>query len=121
MPISKSAKKSLRVNRRQTATNRVRKARIKSALKNVTPKTLPQAVSLIDKAVKWHLFSQNKANRLKSHLSTTIKAEPGVGRATKGDTVKVKKVVKSAAKPTTKSTKTKTAKKPVAKSSKAKA
>ena len=46
MPISKSAKKSLRVSQHKTALNRHRKALIKEALKNVTAETASKAVSM---------------------------------------------------------------------------
>ena len=72
MPISKSAKKSLRVSQHKTALNRYRKALIKEALKNVTPVTASKAISMIDKGVKWNLFHQNKAARMKSALTKQL-------------------------------------------------
>ena len=76
MPISKSAKKSLRVNRRQTSLNRYRKALVKDALKNVDEQTVNKAVSMIDKAAKWNLIHQNKAARLKSQLGKKFDTKP---------------------------------------------
>jgi len=73
MPISASAKKSLRVARRNTEINRRRKNALKRALKNVTAETLSEAFSLIDKAVKWSIFHKNKAARLKSRLARELK------------------------------------------------
>ena len=72
MPISASAKKSLRVAQRKTSLNRHRKVLIKIALKNVTADNFAKAVSMIDKGVKWHLFHQNKAARMKSALAKTL-------------------------------------------------
>ena len=72
MPISKSAKKSLRVALRKTALNRHRKTLIKAALKNVTADTFSKAISMIDKGVKWNLFHQNKAARMKSALAKQL-------------------------------------------------
>jgi small subunit ribosomal protein S20 len=74
MPISKSAKKSLRVAQHKTSLNRYRKALIKEALKNVTAENASKAVSMIDKGVKWNLFHQNKAARMKSALTKSLPA-----------------------------------------------
>lgn len=72
MPISKSAKKALRVAESKASLNRYRKARIKEALKNVSASTASQAISLIDKGVKWGIFHKNKAARLKSNLTKSV-------------------------------------------------
>ena len=72
MPISKSAKKSLRVAKRRTKENRIQKNALEKAIKTVTPETLPKTISLIDKAAKTHLIHQNKAARLKSKLTKKI-------------------------------------------------
>src|SRR3989344_510425 len=102
MPISKSAKKALRSAEAKAAQNRTRRYLIKAATKNVTPDTLPKAVSLIDKAVKWGIFHKNKAARLKSALSKKItakaatSAKSSAAKAVKKTSVKkatVKKVV----------------------------
>lgn len=69
MPISKSAKKALRVQERKTAINRYRKARVKEALRGATAENTAEAVSLIDKAAKWGIIHVNKAARLKSRLA----------------------------------------------------
>lgn len=74
MPISASAKKSLRVASRKTSLNRYRKQLIKAALKNVTVDNAAKAVSMIDKGVKWQLFHQNKAARMKSALAKKLPA-----------------------------------------------
>jgi ribosomal protein S20 len=105
MPISKSAKKALRVSRRKTSLNRYRKALIKDALKNVTAETASKAVSYIDKAVKWNLFHKNKASRLKARFSvlapagTKEKAKPTEKKAT------TKKATPKAKAPSKKTTK----------------
>ena len=113
MPISKSAKKSLRVSQHKTALNRYRKALIKEALKNVSPVTASKAISMIDKGVKWNLFHQNKATRMKSALtrqlpdgskiapkSTSLRAESRSEKPVKAASVK-----KATTKPTKKATK----------------
>ncbi len=72
MPISKSAKKALRVATTKTLINRRRKATLKAALKAVTAETLPHTVSLIDKSAKWGILAPNKADRMKSQLGKRI-------------------------------------------------
>ena len=105
MPISKSAKKALRVNRRKTALNRYRKALVKDAIKNVDEKSVNKAVSMIDKAAKWSLIHQNKAARLKSHLAKKFDTKPTKTTKTKAGT-KTKVATKKAVKKTTDKAKT---------------
>ena len=107
MPISKSAKKSLRVSRTKMAINRHRKALIKEALKTVTADNAAAAIAMVDKGAKWGIFHPNKAARLKSRLSKTVK---GSIKSAKTKTAAPAK--KAAAKPATKpATKKPTAKK----------
>jgi len=93
MPISPSAKKALRVSRRKTGFNRHRKALLKTATKQVTIEGLPQAFSLIDRAVKWNLMHKNKAARLKSRLAKTVTAASDTPAKTKS--VKKSSVIKA--------------------------
>ncbi len=76
MPITKSALKALRRDKRKTAINRPIKSRIKSSLDQVkeskTAETLSVAFSAIDKALKRHLIHRNKAARLKSKASKML-------------------------------------------------
>ena len=72
MPISKSAKKSLRVSRTKASRNRYRKSLVKDAIKGADNKS----ISLIDKAAKWGIIHPNKAARLKSQLSKIITTAP---------------------------------------------
>lgn len=72
MPITKSAKKSLRVAKRRTKENRLQKNALEKALKTASPKTLPKVISLIDKAAKTGIIHKNKAGRLKSRLTTRL-------------------------------------------------
>lgn len=99
MPISRSAKKSLR----KSVTNRKSNLVLKNKFKDVVKKFLakPSAdkagemQSLVDKAVKRGIIHKNKAARVKSQLSKKI------GKAEETKTVKKaakKKVVKKAAK-----------------------
>lgn len=108
MPISKSAKKSLRVSRRKTSVNRYRKALIKEALKSVDEKNINKAFSMVDKAAKWGIYHPNKAARVKSKLSkqlgsspaekpakTATKAKPAAKKATAKKSASTKKSTKS--------------------------
>jgi len=108
MPISKSAKKALRVTRRKTALNKRRRVLLRQAIKSVSKESLPQAISLIDKAVKWHLIHKNKAARLKSALAKKLPATPGVGKGPQESKPKrqpVAKALKRQARPKTTKTK----------------
>ena len=95
MPISKSAKKALRVNRRQTSLNRYRKALVKDATKDVNEKNVNKAVSMIDKAAKWGLIHPNKAARLKSQLNKKFDTKPEK-KETATKTAKTKATAKKA-------------------------
>ena len=69
MPITKSAKKSLRVSLRRQKENREKEIALEKALKSVNEKNVNQAISLIDKAAKTGIIHRNKAARLKSRLA----------------------------------------------------
>lgn len=75
MPITKSAKKALRVAKHKTSINRHRKEVLKAAVKNAEGEGFDTAVSLIDKAAKWGIIHPNKAARLKSRLAKNQGAE----------------------------------------------
>jgi small subunit ribosomal protein S20 len=84
MPITKSAKKALKVSKRRQAENLLMKQEIKNRVKglrlSVTAKSkdvtkeLSLAYSSLDKAAKKHLIHKNKASRLKSRLTKAAKA-----------------------------------------------
>lgn len=92
MPITKSAKKALRVAKRKTSTNRHRKEVVKAAIKNAGGEGFNSAVSLIDKAAKWGIIHPNKAARLKSRLAKNQAELPKTKAAAKP---KAKKAVKA--------------------------
>lgn len=94
MPISKSAKKSLRVSRTKTSLNRYRKSLLKDALK----KADNTSVSLVDKAAKWGIIHPNKAARLKSQLSKVIKTTPAKEKVAKLKTATKKPAAKKTVK-----------------------
>ena len=77
MPVTKSAEKALRRDRRRSIVNerirrRVRKI-LKEARKNPTSKTLALAKSALDRAAKKGVIHKNKAARLKSKLAKLAK------------------------------------------------
>ncbi|MDP2946313.1 MAG: 30S ribosomal protein S20 [Patescibacteria group bacterium] len=83
MPITKSAQKALRQNKRRRVRN-VRQSRslkdeIKSLKKLVANKdkkgasgALPKVYKALDKAAKTNLIKKNTASRLKSRLTKTV-------------------------------------------------
>lgn len=76
MPITKSAKKALRVAKAKTEVNRRRKTAFKAALKGVSASTIAKSFSMIDKAAKWGIIEPNKAARLKSQLAKQVGSTP---------------------------------------------
>ena len=77
MPITHSASKKLKQDKKRRAQNLKGLASFKAALRTArltpTPKNLSQAFSQLDQAAKKHLIHKNKAARLKSKLSSKLK------------------------------------------------
>jgi ribosomal protein S20 len=84
MPISASAKKSLRVSHRKRVINDRRRKALKESVKEITKlvkagkkdeakKLLPKAYKAIDKANKRGVIQSNTASRKKSSLSKMTK------------------------------------------------
>ena len=73
MPITKSAIKKERVDKRRTQQNVVAKGRLKTTIKearaNPGAETLKAMFSAMDRAVKHHLVTKGHAARLKSRIS----------------------------------------------------
>lgn len=73
MPITKSAIKKARVDKKRTEHNLVAKGRLKSAIKaarsNPGAESIKTLYSAMDKAVKNHLVTKGHASRLKSRIS----------------------------------------------------
>jgi len=95
MPISKSAKKALRVATKKTEVNRRRKTALKAALKGVSTTTIAKSFSMIDKAAKWGIIEPNKAARLKSQLAKQVGSTPASDKSKSTPAVK-KSVAKKA-------------------------
>ncbi|MEP7166892.1 MAG: 30S ribosomal protein S20 [Candidatus Woesebacteria bacterium] len=76
MPITKSALKALRQDRRRAETNRPIRSRVKTTLDELktaqSQTALSSAFSAIDRALKKNLIHRNKAARLKSKASKLI-------------------------------------------------
>ena len=93
MPITKSAKKALRQNKRRRQRNLRQINVLKSTIKKIKKlntenkkeealKLLPQAYKVIDKAVKTGIIKKNNAARKKSRLTKLI-AKPAPETAPK--------------------------------------
>ncbi len=76
MPVTKTAKRALRVSKRKGVFNKTIVSHFESAVraakKTKTTEKIHDAVSLIDKAVAKKAIHKNKAARLKSALSKLL-------------------------------------------------
>lgn len=76
MPVTKSAIKKLRQDKKRTERNRALKNKVRQALRKVkkqkSERMLWEAFSLIDRAVNKNIFHKNRAARLKSKLSKLV-------------------------------------------------
>lgn len=76
MPVIKSAKKKLRVDRKRESANRklkhILELALKKAKKLASEKNIKDAVSIVDKSVKSNIIHKNKAARIKSKLSKLL-------------------------------------------------
>lgn len=77
MPLTKSAIKKARVDKRRTAQNMSAKGRLKTTIKearaNPGAESLSALFSAMDLAVKHHLVTKGHASRLKSRISKISK------------------------------------------------
>lgn len=73
MPITKSAIKKLRSDKKKALVNKAIKTKTKKAIdalkKKSTPENMSAAFSMIDRAAKRGVIKKGKANRIKSRLS----------------------------------------------------
>lgn len=87
MPVTTSAKKKLRADKKREKNNNewrnLFKKVLKTARKTHTRENISKATKIIDKLAKKNLIHKNKAARLKSGLSKLIKgtAKPAVKTA----------------------------------------
>jgi len=95
MPITKSAKKALRQNKRRRQRNLRQLNSVREIIKKVKKlivenkkeealKLLPQAYKVIDKAAKTGVIKKNNAARKKSRLTKLISKEPSSAKASEG-------------------------------------
>lgn len=102
MPIIKSAKKRVRVNRkaavRNSKTKRALKTAFKTFAKSPSANSHSAAQSNVDKAVKKGLIHKNKAKRLKKKLAAEAKAAGAKPAAAKKTTAKATPAKKAPAK-----------------------
>lgn len=79
LPLLKSALKALRKDKRKTIINKPLKTNYRVALANArkkpTQKNIDKAFSSLDKAAKKGVIHKNKASRLKSKLSKSLKTK----------------------------------------------
>ena len=85
MPLTSSAKKALKVEKRRKIENDLTRSKVKSALKGAriaireekkdkeVSELIAKAYSELDTAAKKHVIHKNKASRLKSRLVKSIK------------------------------------------------
>ena len=76
MPITRSAIKKLKADKKKAGFNRATKTKAKSAIDNfkslLTPESLSNAFSQVDKAAKKGVIKGGKADRIKSRLSKKL-------------------------------------------------
>ena len=110
MPVTSSAKKALRVDRRRTQVNKVIRTNVRSIIDKVKkaqdPGLLPQAYSIIDRASKKNVIHKNKAARLKSKLSQLVRSNAPADNPPAAPKTKPVKKPASKSKKATTSTKT---------------
>lgn len=77
MPVTKSASKALRRDKRRAQVNKRIRVKYRTAVKKVrqkpTKKSLQTAYSCLDRAAKKKIIHKNRAARLKSKLSKLLK------------------------------------------------
>jgi len=77
MPITTSALKALRKDKRKTKINKRIRLKLKTVIQEVekkpTKKNLKSSYSILDRAAKKKIIHKNKASRLKSRLAKLLK------------------------------------------------
>jgi small subunit ribosomal protein S20 len=80
-----SSIKRIRITERRTATNRMRKSRLRHQIRAMrrlleakdtqgADKLMPATFSLVDRAAKWGIIKQNTAARYKSRLTLRLRS-----------------------------------------------
>lgn len=77
MPITKSAIKKLRADKKKATFNKATKTKAKSAIDNfkelLSLESLSKAFSAVDRAAKKGVIKKGKADRIKARLSKKVK------------------------------------------------
>ena len=77
MPVTKTAKRALRVSKRKESENKILVGKLEVAIRKAkrakTEKAAAEAVSMVDRALKRRIVHKNKAARLKSQISKLLK------------------------------------------------
>ncbi len=77
MPITKSAIKKLRADKKKATFNKATKTKAKSAIDAfkalLTTESLSKVFSAVDRAAKKGVIKEGKANRIKARLSKKVK------------------------------------------------
>ena len=102
MPISLSAKKSLRKSLKNNRANVLFKTKLKLVVKKFlakpTKESLKEVHSILDKAVKKNIYHKNKVARLKSQYTKKIKTKTAPKKSTPKKVVAKKTTKKKVAK-----------------------
>jgi len=80
-----SSLKRIRITERRTSVNRMRRSRMRLAVRNLrkaldkkdvqgATSLLPATFSIIDRAAKWGIIQDNTASRYKSRIASRLKA-----------------------------------------------
>jgi small subunit ribosomal protein S20 len=80
-----SSIKRIRITEKRTATNRMRKSRLRHQIRamrrlleakdtQAADKLMPSTFSLVDRAAKWGIIKQNTAARYKSRLTLRLRS-----------------------------------------------
>jgi ribosomal protein S20 len=93
LPITKSAKKSLKVSRTKKTQNDVYRKKLEIALKKVDGKNVSDVISLIDKTAKVGIIAKGKAARMKSQLTKKFGTPKKVKSKVKKENSVAKKTV----------------------------
>jgi len=83
-----SAIKRVRITKRRTEVNRMRKSRLRHQIRtmrraleqkdaSIAQKLVPETFSILDRAARWGIIKQNTAARYKSRLTGRLKALAG--------------------------------------------
>ena len=99
MPVTSSAKRALRKDRRRTITNNQIRSQLRSSIKKFKSTKdkdlLPQLYTVLDRASKKNIIHPNKAARLKSQYALSANIQPTKVSASKPKVVNKTKTVQT--------------------------